>query len=292
MALAAEQTPIEIPVLQIADIELPSEMERLRDLAYDLWWSWSPLATRLFAWIDPEHWRRYHNPVQLLINIEPQQWMRLLSDPEFRRTYEHVILALDEYRARPRWFDQDGRLLPGPVAYFSMEFGIHESLGVYSGGLGVLAGDHCKAASDLGVPLIGIGLYYQGGDFDQQIGLDGWQRDSDDPIDPTVNPVVRVNAPGGGPRLVPLTISGHDAQIAHTSLVALPTPGSAGHAVFTPDHVEQVTGPVWNTRGIAGDQFMGLGNPALTDPRYEMTVLSLRLAGRVNGVSARHREES
>ena len=77
-----------IRTLQIADIELPSEMERLRDLAYDLWWSWSPQATRLFAWIDPDHWRRYHNPVQLLINVEPQQWARLLSDAEFRRTYE------------------------------------------------------------------------------------------------------------------------------------------------------------------------------------------------------------
>ncbi len=121
---------MEIRTLHTADIELPPSLERLRDLAYDLWWSWSPLATRLFAWIDPEHWRRYHNPVQLLINIEPQQWMRLLSDPEFRRTYENVILALDEYRSRSRWFDQEGRLLPGPVGYFSMEFGIHESLGV------------------------------------------------------------------------------------------------------------------------------------------------------------------
>ena len=79
-----------IRTLQIADIELPPTLERLRDLAYDLWWSWSPAATRLFAWIDPEHWRRYHNPVQLLINVEPHHWMRLLSDPEFRRAYDHV----------------------------------------------------------------------------------------------------------------------------------------------------------------------------------------------------------
>ena len=76
---------MQIRTIQIADIELPHEMERLRDLAYDLWWSWSPQATRLFAWIDPDHWRRYHNPVQLLINVEPQQWARLLADTEFRR---------------------------------------------------------------------------------------------------------------------------------------------------------------------------------------------------------------
>ena len=70
---------LRIPTLQIADIELPEGMERLRDLAYDLWWSWSPLATRLFTWIDPDHWRRYHNPVELLINVEPHHWSRLLS---------------------------------------------------------------------------------------------------------------------------------------------------------------------------------------------------------------------
>src|SRR5262249_49678837 len=87
------------PTLPIADIELPEGMERLRDLAYDLWWSWSPLATRLFTWIDPDHWRRYHNPVELLINVEPHHWSRLLSDPEFRHAYEAVVEALDAYRA-------------------------------------------------------------------------------------------------------------------------------------------------------------------------------------------------
>ncbi|HEX9203380.1 MAG TPA: alpha-glucan family phosphorylase, partial [Vicinamibacteria bacterium] len=205
---------MEIRTLHTADIELPPSLERLRELAYDLWWSWSPLATRLFAWIDPEHWRRYHNPVQLLINIEPQQWMRLLSDPEFRRTYEHVILALDEYRARPRWFDQDGRLLPGPVAYFSMEFGIHESLGVYSGGLGVLAGDHCKAASDLGVPLVGVGLLYRSGYFRQTVDADGYQQHIYPDYDFARLPVQPVQAPGGGVLTVPIDLPGRIVQAA------------------------------------------------------------------------------
>ena len=89
-------------------------MERLRDLAYDLWWSWSPPATRLFTWIDPDHWRRYHNPVQLLINVERHHWDRLLADPEFRRAYDAVIHALDAYRARERWFDQSGHKLRRP----------------------------------------------------------------------------------------------------------------------------------------------------------------------------------
>ena len=166
MALAAEQTPIEIPVLQIADIELPIEMERLRDLAYDLWWSWSPQATRLFTWIDPEHWQRYHNPVQLLINVEPYQWQRLLGDPEFRNTFDSVIqastvpLAAALVRARTR------ELLPGPVAYFSMDSGSTSRLGVYSGA-GRPGGDHCKAPARLGVPLVGVGALYRSGYFRQ-----------------------------------------------------------------------------------------------------------------------------
>jgi starch phosphorylase len=211
MALAAQQTPMEIPVLQIADIELPSEMERLRDLAYDLWWSWSPQATRLFTWIDPEHWQRYHNPVQLLINVEPYQWQRLLGDPEFRHTYDSVIQALDEYRSRPRWFAQHAEL-PGPVAYFSMEFGVHECLGVYSGGLGVLSGDHCKAASDLGVPLIGVGLLYRSGYFRQTVDADGYQQHIYPDYDFARLPVLPVQAAAGGILTVPIDLPGRVVQ--------------------------------------------------------------------------------
>jgi glycogen phosphorylase len=212
MALAAEQTPIDIPVLQIADIELPPEMERLRDLAYDLWWSWSPQATRLFTWIDPEHWQRYHNPVQLLINVEPYQWQRLLGDPEFRHTYDSVIQALDEYRSRPRWFAQHAERLPGPVAYFSMEFGVHECLGVYSGGLGVLSGDHCKAASDLGVPLVGVGLLYRSGYFRQTVDADGYQQHIYPDYDFARLPVLPVQAPAGGILTVPIDLPGRVVQ--------------------------------------------------------------------------------
>jgi starch phosphorylase len=211
MALATQETPIVIPVLQIADIELPAEMERLRDLAYDLWWSWSPQATRLFTWIDPEHWQRYHNPVQLLINVEPYQWQRLLGDPEFRNTYESVIQALDEYRSRPRWFAQHAEL-PGPVAYFSMEFGLHESLGVYSGGLGVLAGDHCKAASDLGIPLVGVGLLYRSGYFRQTVDADGFQQHIYPDYDFARLPVLPVQAPAGGILTVPIDLPGRVVQ--------------------------------------------------------------------------------
>jgi len=205
---------MEISTLQIADIVLPPEMERLRDLAYDLWWSWSPQATRLFAWIDPDHWRRYHNPVQLLINVEPDQWRRLLSDQEFRRTYDSVFQSLDAYRARPRWFAQHSERLPGPVAYFSMEFGIHESLGIYSGGLGVLSGDHCKAASDLGVPLVGVGLLYQSGYFRQSVDGDGYQQHIYPNYDFARLPVLPVKAPSGGVLTVPVDLPGRIVQAA------------------------------------------------------------------------------
>jgi starch phosphorylase len=205
---------MDIRTLQIADIELPPQMERLRDLAYDFWWSWSPQATRLFAWIDPEHWRRYHNPVQLLINVEPHQWARLLGDQEFVRAYEAAIAALDAYRGRPRWFAQSGHALTGPVAYFSMEFGIHESVGIYSGGLGVLAGDHCKAASDLGVPLLGVGLLYQSGYFRQTVDADGFQQHIFPNYDFARLPVLPVEAPGGGILTVPVDLPGRVVQAA------------------------------------------------------------------------------
>jgi starch phosphorylase len=206
---------MDIPTLQIADIELPPGLERLRGLAYDLWWSWSPAATRLFSWIEPEHWRRYHNPVELLINVEPHQWRRLLASAEFRRAYETVIEQWDAYRARERWYASfAGDRLSGPIGYFSMEFGLHESLGVYSGGLGVLSGDHCKAASDLGVPLVGVGLLYQHGYFRQTVDADGFQQHIYPHYDFARLPVLPVEAPGGGVLTVPVDLPGRVVQAA------------------------------------------------------------------------------
>src|SRR5574341_669313 len=204
----------DIPTLQIADIELPPGMERLREVAYDLWWSWSPQATRLFNWIDPDHWRRYHNPVELLINVEPHHWQRLLGDGDFINAYEAVVQALDSYRGRSKWLQQQPDGLRGPVAYFSMEFGLHASLGVYSGGLGVLAGDHCKAASDLGVPLIGVTLLYRSGYFRQSVDADGYQQHIYPDYDFARLPVLPVQAPGGGVLTVPVDLPGRVVQAA------------------------------------------------------------------------------
>ena len=199
---------LQIPTLQIADIDLPQEVERLRDLAYDLWWSFNPKASRLFAWIDPEHWRRYHNPVELLINVDPHKWVGLLKDNEFLDAYKHAMEALDASRSARRFMDDQPDVIPGPVAYFSMEFGLHESLGMYSGGLGVLAGDHCKAASDLGLPLFGVGLLYRSGYFRQTVDVDGFQQHIYPDYDFARLPVRPVQAPGGGPLTVPVDLPG------------------------------------------------------------------------------------
>ena len=199
---------LQIPTLQIADIDLPPEVERLRDLAYDLWWSFNPKASRLFAWVDPEHWRRYHNPVELLINVDPQKWPGLLKDHEFMEAYRQAIDSLDASRHSRKFMDDQPGVLPGPVAYFSMEFGLHESLGMYSGGLGVLAGDHCKAASDLGLPLFGMGLLYRSGYFRQTVDADGFQQHIYPDYDFARLPVQPVRAPSGGPLTVPVDLPG------------------------------------------------------------------------------------
>src|SRR5262249_29888609 len=137
-----------------------------------------------------------------------------LSDPEFRKTYEHVIQSRDAYRSRARWFTRHAESVPGPVAYFSMEFGLHESLGIYSGGLGVLAGDHCKAASGLGVPLVGWGLLYQPGYFRQTVAADGSQQHISPNYDFARLPVLPVEAPGGGILTVPIDLPGRVIQAA------------------------------------------------------------------------------
>src|SRR5256885_7944489 len=195
---------------------IPERIRQVADISQTLGGSWQVGARELFDGIDHSLWRSTgHNAVQFLRQVSPARLEQQAQDPIFLERYDRVVRRFKLLSQRNgTWFaSRYPELLDRAIAYFSAEFALHRSLPIYSGGLGVLAGDHCKAASDLGVPLIGIGLYYQGGYFDQQIGLDGWQRDSDDPIDPTVNPVVRVNAPGGGPCLVPLTISGREVQI-------------------------------------------------------------------------------
>ncbi len=170
---------MQIPCLRVADIELPREVSGLYELAYNYWWSWSPRARRLFNSIDPVAWAEYHNPVQMLINVDPSQWEQLLQSETFLATYNSVMKEFEEYMsaAGGTWAERQGFTTEDDlVAYFSSEYGLHECFNIYSGGLGILSGDHCKSASDLGLPFVAVGLLYRRGYFRQAVDADGRQQ--------------------------------------------------------------------------------------------------------------------
>src|SRR5262245_26850648 len=140
-------------------VALPDRIGKLEVLAYNLKWSWDYRARVLFKRLDPELWRvTQHNPVKLLNEIDAERLSHASRDPDFLREYEVTMKHLDRNGSRgEKWFQ---RQFPGltdqKIAYFSAEFGIHTSLPIYSGGLGILSGDHCKESSDLGIPLVGV----------------------------------------------------------------------------------------------------------------------------------------
>jgi starch phosphorylase len=195
---------------------LPARIEGLAPLAKNLWWSWNREARGLFRSIDPPLWgMTRHNPLELLCRVDPERIAACASDSDFLRRYDEVMTRLQhETSSRDTWFthsygDLDGR----PVAYFCAEFGLHSSVPIYSGGLGVLAGDHCKAASDVGIPLVGVGLMYMKGYFDQRLRLDGWQEDSDDEYDISLTPLEPVSGSQGRPYLTTVETSGRPVHV-------------------------------------------------------------------------------
>jgi glycogen phosphorylase len=168
---------VRVPSVPAASFRLPPALEGLRRLAYNLYWSWHPRAKYLFNRIDAVAWTRYRNPIPVL--AAQRQWDELLQDPSFMAEYDDVMAEFDRYLAEGSdpWFARHhGGKLGGPIAYFCAEYGFYESLGIYSGGLGVLAGDHMKSASDMAIPLVGVGLLYRKGYFRQTIDADGHQE--------------------------------------------------------------------------------------------------------------------
>ena len=161
---------------------LPGKLERLRELAFNMRWSWDSDCQALFRRLDPDLWRKTdHNPVKLLGLLSQERLAELGEDAGFMAHLQRVCDSRDaETAGRNTWFArQYGEQPPGTcIAYFSMEFGLAEALRNYSGGLGVLSGDHLKSASDLGIPLVGVGLLYQEGYFHQYLNADGWQQES------------------------------------------------------------------------------------------------------------------
>jgi len=177
---------------------LPARLVRLEELAVDLWWSWHRDARNVFRRLDYSLWRATaHNPVRMLWLISPERLAAAANDDVFLRLYDRALDELDQARtAHNTWWSNHFPGLAGQsIAYFSAEFALHQSLPIYAGGLGALAGDHCKEASDLGVPLIGVGFMYPQGYFHQHLSADGWQEESyerlnwaDAPIEPATTP--------------------------------------------------------------------------------------------------------
>jgi glycogen phosphorylase len=156
---------------------LPPPLQRLRDIAYNLWWSWASVGLELFVRLDPDLWEEVRgNPIELLSRVDQGRLDELAGDDAFTSQLDAAWETLSRYMQREGWFSRSFPEAAGArMAYFSMEYGIHECLPIYSGGLGVLAGDHLKTASDLGLPLVGVGLAYAEGYFRQALNADGWQ---------------------------------------------------------------------------------------------------------------------
>src|SRR5213596_2752046 len=157
---------------------LPAALEPLREMSFNLWWTWEPAARRLFRELDPELWdQTNHNPVRMLQLSRQSRLEELAQDKNFSRELKQVFQDFEKYLGRQDTYGKTGpaAAIKNPIAYFSAEFGFHESIPNYSGGLGILAGDHCKSASDLDLNFVAIGLLYRHGYFRQQIDKDGVQ---------------------------------------------------------------------------------------------------------------------
>lgn len=196
---------------------LPTRISRLGELAHNLWWSWHPEAGALFSHLDPALWElTNHNPVAMLRSISHQRLEAAASDGAFLRRLDGLMMAFDRgVAAHDSWFSHTYPSLAGhTIAYFSAEFGLHNSLPIYSGGLGILAGDHCKESSDLGLPLVGVGFLYPQGYFHQRISPEGRQEAVYTRFDydaSPMEPVLTRDTEGG---LMQLHLDGHMIHIA------------------------------------------------------------------------------
>ncbi len=189
---------------------LPERLSALARLSTNLRWSWDKPTQDLFAAIDPDLWAQAHqDPVELLGVVDPKRLDELAKDQAFLGSLDALAADLDDYLARPMWYqEQDPAAMPTGIAYFSMEFGVAEVLPNYSGGLGILAGDHLKSASDLGLPLIAVGLYYRSGYFRQSLTADGWQKENYPSLDPQGLPLRLLTDSADAPVLVELAMPG------------------------------------------------------------------------------------
>ena len=196
---------------------MPRTLERLPELAQNLWWSWHSEARDLFRGLDETLWRETrHNPVRLLHEISPERLARAAEDPETLRRYAAVLQAFDAaVLGGNNWWTQRHAAIPRfQLAFFSAEYGLHNSLPLYAGGLGVLAGDITKEASDLGIPLVGIGFMYPQGYFRQHVNADGRQEEVYEQIDRERVPVAPAHGPDGAPIRITLALPDRMLHVA------------------------------------------------------------------------------
>jgi glycogen phosphorylase len=214
---------VETPILRNTETDETGLTERetrlagqLRDLAGNLWWSWQPEIRALFRGLAPDVWRQaYQNPVAMLHSLPPEDLLRRVDDLEIESSIHRLHRQLGEYlKAKHTWgLHHAGPLAARPVAYFSAEFGLHHSIPIYSGGLGVLAGDHLKSMSDLGVPVVGVGILYHQGYVHQDVDAHGRQQDRFEPISDEVLPIRRAHTPDGTPAHVELELPDGHVQL-------------------------------------------------------------------------------
>jgi glycogen phosphorylase len=213
--------------------KVPEKIGRITELVYNLWWSWTPEARRLFRRLDYPLWRKtLHNPVQMLQEISPARLQEAAQDATFVRQYNKVMMLFDEtMKNRGTWFHETyPELNKKTIAYFSFEFGLHNSVPIYSGGLGILSGDHAKEASDLGLPFVGVGFMYPQGYFRQRIPGHGWQEAVYQQLDFNKAPIAPVYLSNGEELLIHVRVGDREVyarvwhiQVGRISLYLLDT---------------------------------------------------------------------
>ncbi|MBC8100126.1 MAG: alpha-glucan family phosphorylase, partial [Armatimonadetes bacterium] len=216
------------PVATITVVpDMPEALARLTELAANLRWSWDDEIYMLFRRIDQDLWEKtYHNPVQMLGLVSQERLSQLVADPAFMAHYHRAIAEFDDYmQDTDTWYHQHHTTQRKPLlAYFSMEFGLTECLQTYSGGLGILSGDHLKSASDLGLPLVAVGLLYQEGYFQQYLNADGYQQENYPINDYSTQPVTLQRGPDGKPLKINVDLPGRKlyAQIWKVQVGRMP----------------------------------------------------------------------
>ncbi|MRG58664.1 alpha-glucan family phosphorylase [Agromyces sp. CFH 90414] len=257
---------------------VPGPLAALEELAGNLRWSWHEPTRRLFEHIDPEAWAGSgRDPVAFLGEVDPARLEALADDAGYVEWAERERADLRAYLDEPRWYQGLGDDAPRSIAYLSPEFGIAEALPQYSGGLGILAGDHLKAASDLGVPILGVGLFYGSGYFSQSISPDGWQQERYPVLDPDGLPLSLVRHPDGTAVQVVLALPDDRAlvarvwraQVGRVTLLLLDTDVPAN-----PDDLRRVTDRLYGGGGeyrLQQELLLGIGGARAIDAWVELT---------------------